>query len=444
MSADHLKVQEFESFLRNATEPGTAPRNARLVRHLLAACAPCQENLRQAATKPPAGYDFAGYDYAASFARAEQSLDAFLAKGRTPEVPVEDLLAELAQLSPEQQTRRVAEDRYAFPSFVNHLIDASHGVRYQDPARMLHLANLARLAAEACPVEAAGSEARLADVRSQAWRQYGNSLRVLGQLREAEEAISVAGRHLEAGTRDPLLRARFWTQAFSLRLAQRRFDEAIALAEEAGRIYLELGDEHAFASTLVQKAIASLYAGEAEESIRTLNEAIPLVDAERDPNLLLSACHNLVRSYIELGRPEQALSLYSETQELYRRSEDPLFKLRLAWQEGLLLRDLGHLRASEAALLQARQGFVERELFYEAALISLDLAAVYVKLHAEAELKQTVAETVPIFRALGVERELLASLLQLQQLSHQSRQTLSLLQVLSSRIEQLPARSVLR
>lgn len=439
MSADHLKVQEIESFLRNATEPGTAPRNARLVRHLLAACAPCQENLRQAATKPPAACD-----YAASFARAGQSLDAFLAKGRTPEVPMEDLLAELAQLPPEQQNRRVAGERYASPSFVKHLIDASHGVRYRDPARMLHLANLARLAAEACPVEAAGSEARLSDVRCQAWRQYGNALRVLGHLREAEEAISVARLHLEAGTRDPLLRARFCTQAFSLRLAQRRFDQAIALAEEAGQIYLELEDEHAFASTLVQKAIASLYAGEAEESIRTLNHAIPLVDAERDPNLLLSACHNLVRSYIELGRPEQALSLYSETQELYRRSEDPLFKLRLAWQEGLLLRDLGHLRASESALLQAREGFVERELFYEAALISLDLAAVYVKLQAEAELKQTVAETVPIFRALGVERELLGSLLQLQQPSLQSRQTLSLLQSLSVRIEQLPARSVLR
>lgn len=438
MSADHLKVQDFERFLRKATEPGTAPLNARLVRHLLADCAPCQENLRKAASPSPGGYD-----YGRSFAHAAQSLQAFFAKGRTSEASPEELLAELAQLPAAEQAERVADERHALPSFIKHLIDTSHGVRYQDPARMLHLANLARLAAEACPAEAAGSAPRLSDLRAQAWRQYGNSLRVLGHLREAEEAISIARRHLEEGTRDPLLRARFCTQTVSLRLAQRRFEEAIGLAEEAGEIYLDLEDEHAFASTLVQKAIACLYAGEGEESIRILNRAIPLVDAERDPNLLLSACHNLVRSYIELGRPEQALSLYSETRDLYRRSEDPLFKLRLAWQEGLLLRDLGHLRASETTLLQARQGFVDRELFYEAALISLDLAAVYVKLQAESELKQTVAETVPIFRALGVERELLGSLLQLQQPSHQNRQTLALLQVLSSRIEQLPARSVL-
>ena len=438
MLADHLKVQDFERFLRKATEPGTGPRNARLVRHLLAACAPCQENLRKAASTSPESYD-----YGTSFARAEQSLAAFLAKGRTSDASPEDLLAELAQLPRAEQVERAAGERYAAPAFIHHLIEASHGVRYQDPARMLHLANLARLAAEACPVEAAGSKPRQADLRAQAWRQYGNALRVLGRLREAEEAISAARRHLEAGTRDPLLRARFCTQAVSLRLAQRRFDEAIELAEEAGQIYTDLGDDHAFASTLVQKAIASLYAGEGEESIRILNRAIPLVDAERDPNLLLSACHNLVRSYLETGRPEQALSLYSETRDLYRRSDDPLFKLRFAWQEGLLLRDLGHLRASETALLQARQGFVERELFYEAALISLDLAAVYVKLQADAELKQTVAETVPIFRALGVERELLGSLLQLQQPPHQNRQTLALLNVLSARIEELPARSAL-
>lgn len=436
MPADHLEVQDFEQFLRNATAPGTAARNHRLIRHLLASCPPCQENLRKASAKPPAGYD-----YRTSFVQARQSLDAFLARGQETEVPAEELWAGLDRLDAEEQAGQVANDRrYAFPSFIKLLVDRSHGVRYQDPNRMLHFAHLACLAADACSIEAAGSAPRLADLRAQSWRQYGNALRVLGQLRDAEDAISVAGRHLEAGTRDPLLRARFFTQTVSLRLAQRRFDEAIVMAEEAGQIYTELGDDHALASTLVQKAIACLYAGEGEESIRILNRAIPLIDAERDANLLLSACHNLVRSYIELGRPEQALSLYSETRSLYKRSEDSLFKLRFAWQEGLLLRDLGHLRASESTLLQARQGFVDRELFYEAALISLDLAAVYVKLQAEAEFKQTITETVPIFRALGVERELLGSLMQLQQLSHQNRQTLALLQVLNTRIEQLSTR----
>jgi pentatricopeptide repeat protein len=437
MSANHPTLNSFEDFLRKPAEPGKAARNQKLVRHLLADCAPCQENLREAVVKRSGAFD-----YSVSFAGAERSLNASLAREQTGGLSPEELLAELDRLPVEEQVARVSsESRFAFPAFVRHLVDASHEVRYRDPGRMLHLASLARLAAEACSVEAAGSEIRSFDLRAHAWRQYGNALRVLGRLHEAEEAVATARRHLEAGTRDPLLRAQFCTlAAASLRMSQRRFAEAIELCNEAGEIYAELEDPHALASTLVQKAIALLYSGEAEEAVRALNQAIPLIEPERDPNLLLAACHNLVRCYIDLGRPEHALSIYSEMRDLYKKSSDAIVRLRASWQEGLLLRDLGHLRTAETALLEVRQGFVDRALFYDAALVSLDLAAVYVKLQAETELQQTVAESMPIFQALGVEREILASLLQLQQLAHKTRQALDLLKSLSSRIEKLQSR----
>ncbi|MES1240284.1 MAG: hypothetical protein ABUT39_01570 [Acidobacteriota bacterium] len=438
MSTDHSRVEEFERFLRRPKEPGSAPRNTRMVRHLLAGCAPCRENL-SAAVSNRAG----GYDYGEAFAGAQRSLSAFLAKAPAPAETAEVLRAELEAMPEEARIAAAAQSRYAHPVLVRHLIEASHGLRYQDPAGMLHLAELAREAAEGCTVEAAGSAEHLADLCGQAWRQYANALRVLGRLPESEEAFATAQAHLDTGTRDPLLRARLFAQAASLRYFQRRFTEAVGLYDEAGQIYQELGERHSLASTMVQKAIASLYAGEAEDAVRILNQAIPLIDAEGDPHLLLAACHNLVRCYIDLGRPEQALSIYSETRELYKRFDDPLIRLRVAWQEGQLLRDMGHLRASESVLLQARQGFVERNLLYEAALISLDLAAVYVRLQAEPELRQAVTETVPIFRALGVDREALASLLQLRQLSHQSRQALEVIRLLNSRIEQLPPRQVL-
>lgn len=440
MLADHLNTRDFAEFLRNATEPGRSARNNRLVRHLLASCSPCQENLKKAVSQ-----ELGERDYGASFAGAERSLDSFLAKEMSGQSSPEELLAELSPLPAEEQAARVATDpRFAMPGFVRHLVDASHAVRYKDAARMLHLANLARLAAEGCTVEAAGSEPKRADLRAHAWRQYGNALRVLGRLHDSEEAVATARRHLEAGTRDPILRAQFCTlAAASLRMAQRRFSEAIELCSDAGEIYAELGDNHALAGSLVQKAIALLYSGEAEEAVRTLNRAIPLIEPDRDPHLLLAACHNLVRCYAELGRPEHALSIYSEMRGLYKRFDDPLIRLRAGWQEALLLRDLGHLRAAETALLEVRQGYVGREILYEAALVSLDLASVYVKLQAEAELRQTVAETVPIFQALGVGREVLASLLQLQQLSRQTRQALDLLRTLNSRLEKLPSRQTL-
>lgn len=434
MRDEHSTLEDFEQFLRKPTGPGSSSRNTRLVRHLLATCPPCRENLAQAVSKPKPEPE-----YGEAFARAQQSLAAFFETGEAAAAPPEELLEELQPLPAAAQIERVRSDRrYAHPSFVKHLIDASHAVRYQDPAGMLHRAALARAAAEACSTETVGSELKQADLLAQAWRQYGNALRVLGRIREAEEALGNAYRHLGQGTGDPLLRALYFTQMASLRMFQRRFSDAIDLTEEAGQIYRSLDDDHELAGTLVQRAIARLYAGEAEDAVQILNRAIPLIDAERDSQLLLIASHNLVRCYIDLGRPEQALSIYFETRDLYKRFQEPLIRLRVSWHEGQLLRDLGHLRTAEKVLLQARQGFSERELFYEAALISLDLAAVYVKLQAEPQLQRTIAETVPIFRSLGVDREALAMLLQLQQLTHQSRKALELLGLLSSRIEKLP------
>lgn len=287
-------------------------------------------------------------------------------------------------------------------------------------------------------VETVGSAAQLADLKAQAWHQYAHALRVSGQLAAAEAAFDAAQRFCEEeGTGDPLLRAQLLTGRASLRISQGRCGEAITLADKAAHIYSKLDESSSVASAMVSKAVAQIYAGEIEAAVRTLDRAIPLIDSENDPKLLLAACHNLIRCYLDLEQPEQALSLYFETRHLYQEFSDPLIVLKAAWQEGQLLRDLGHLKSAEAALLRARQGFQERDLLYEAAMVSLDLADVYLKLDMVQSLRETVAATVPIFRALGLDREPLAMLLQLGQVDHQSRQAFRLIQTLTTRVEEL-------
>ena len=455
MLTDHPAATDLETFINNASASPRNPAVTRIVRHLLAGCPICQEQLLRLGWSPrrlerlvrlPVGQrDWKAASlsnaYDAAFAKAENALGAFYAEDRPAEDDPVDLLAALASLPEQDQVLQVVIDaRFASPGFVRKLVDLSYAARYENVSRMLQLALLARLAAEACTSITAGSPAKLADLRALSWRQYANALRISGRMREAEEAFAQAQNFCDAGTGDPPLRANLFARLLSLRVFQRRFDEAIALADEAASIYSELGEDHSVASTMVQKAIAQIYSGEADAAVRTLNRAIPLVDPEGDPHLLLAACHNLVRAYIETGEPERALSIFFEVRSLFHDYRDPLIALRASWQEGQILRDLGHLRAAEAALLKARQGFLERGLLYEVAVVSLDLASVYLRLGETANLRETVAAMVPIFSSLGVDRDALAALLQLQQAEHQDEAAFELIRFLSSRLEQLPQR----
>lgn len=454
MFTHHPTRADLEAFLHDATRVA-ATTNAFVIRHLVAGCRACGEHLddlgwerrrfdRLLQLRPSSLEESnagSGFDYGQAFAGAERALAAFFAQGRPPEFSADELRAELDTLAASEQIRRVSTDRrFANPELVKQLIEASQAVRFHDPEKLLHLAHLGCLAAESCSAEECGSPERLADLRCQGWRQYGTALRVQSRLRESEAAFARAQRFCEEGTGDPPVRAQLFSTLLSLRMAQRRFSEAIQLAEEAGQIYQEIGENNALASTLVQKAIAYIYAGEPVNAVPILNRAIPLIDPQ-DTHLLLAACHNLVRCYIDLERPEQALSLFFEIRDLYREVDDALILLRAGCQEGYMLRDLGHLRAAEAAFIRARDGFCEHKILYEAAVASLDLAAIYVKMGDVEKLEQTVATTVPIFRSIGVDREALASLLQLRQLAEQGQRAFEVIRLLGTQIEQLGRKS---
>jgi tetratricopeptide (TPR) repeat protein len=452
MFEGHPTSNDFNLFLRGTSHSGSAARNARVLRHLLAACAACRQHLNEIgwdgsrleslvhtpSVEPADRLRKSGnYNYEAAFAKVDRAVSALLAKEQPAARRTEDLLTELLSC-PEKASH---ESRFATPQVVKALIDRSHAVRYQNPEEMLHLASLAQIVAETCSSSGSDSELRLADLRVRAWGQFGNALRVSGRPREAEEALTKAQGYRQKGTGDPALKAWLLEKVTPLDIFKGRFDKAIESIAEAGRIYRELGETHLLASTMVQKAIACLYKGDTESAIPVLNQAIPLIDHEVDPHLLLAACHNLLRAYIDLDRPEQARCLYSEIRPLYQEFTDSMILLRAAWQEGQLLRDLGHLRAAEETLLRARKGFLEKNLAFEVAAVSLDLAAIYVRLGLVEEVKNTVTTALPIFRALEVGREALGSLLQLQQVADQEQQALELIRSLNARIQPLARRT---
>jgi tetratricopeptide (TPR) repeat protein len=395
------------------------------------------------AERPDGKHPYLNYDLA--FAKAEAAVEALLSEALPPPAPTDDLLRVIESLPEAERISLVIKDpRFAYSQVVSRLAERSNALRFSDSRQMLEDARLAVELAGVCRAEVCGSSERLADLKALANSQFATALRVNGQLVEAEAAGNLALALLHQGTGDPVLRAGVFRQIATIYQFQRRFEKAIEILQEAATISRQIGDNHATATALVQESIATLYAGEAEVAVRLLNQAVPLIDQEVDPQLLLAACHNLVRCYIDLDRPEQALAIYSEIRELYKELSQPLISLRAAWQEGQLLRDLGHPQAAETALLRAREGFLERGLMFEVALVSLDLASVYIRMGRAADVRQTAEATVPIFRALKIEREELAALLQLQQVADQQQKALDLVRFLNSRIQPMSRDEVLK
>ncbi|HXO21173.1 MAG TPA: hypothetical protein VOA87_14760, partial [Thermoanaerobaculia bacterium] len=275
MYKNHPTLEDFEGLL-HASRPNRH-RNARIVRHLLAACSACCDQLRimgwpanrltrlvhlpggSQDLETEASFARALHDYDEAFARADQAVSEFLAVPPMPSEDAKDLLAELTRQPLERQEDLLqSESRFASPQLVRELIERSHGTRYEDPEAMVHWANLAKTAALCCTAQATGNPARLADLQARAWGQFGNSLRVAGRLREAEKALASAQEALQAGTGDPALRARLLEQTASLHTFNRAFNAAIEILAEAAEIYSDLGESHSLARTLVQEAIACL------------------------------------------------------------------------------------------------------------------------------------------------------------------------------------------
>lgn len=248
------------------------------------------------------------------------------------------------------------------------------------------------------------------------------ALRVNGRLPESDLALATASTFYNAGSGEPRLQALLLSHTSVLRCYQRQFDLAIYLAKEAECIYRSLGDNLLIAQAILHQASPLIYTGDAGKAAQLCREAIALLDEGQDPQLFLTAHHNLVRCYIDLGSPEEALATHFGARELYQKHGDPLVLLRATWQEGQLLREIGHLNNAEAALLRARKGFLEQGLGFEVALVSLDLADLYLKTGNLARVRQTVAEAVPLFRSLRVGREMMAALLQFQQAAEQEEQ----------------------
>lgn len=320
------------------------------------------------------------------------------------------------------------------------LLERSYTVHLSDPETALRLADLAAMSAEGLDPRLHDA-AQTADLQARAWSEVANSHRITGDLAKADRFMARALDCRSRGTGDVRLLARMSSLAAALACAQRRFDEAFRLLDVAYALYTNLNDRHAAGRVLIARGLYSGYLGDPLEGINYLLQGLNTIDRGQEPKLAFQALHNIVLLRVELGEYEEASRCLDRMQPLYDRYLSDLERLKLRWVEGKIAAGLGRLEEAEAAFVEASRDFDRAGLGYRAALVSLDLVAVWLRQGRTAEIRQLVATLLMTFRAVGVEREALAGILLLRDAVECEQATLELLQLIAISLGRLDGRA---
>lgn len=251
-----------------------------------------------------------------------------------------------------------------------------------------------------------------ADQQALARAYLGNARRVASDLFGADRAFHEGRPLLRQGTHSPIVRAEFLSLLGSLRIDQARYPQAKRLLEEARKAFEKWGrGPRDVGRVLLKLGLCAGYSGEAETAVELFSEAVERVETLEDERLRLSAHHNLADWTVETGDSLEALVRFQKARPLYQRfAGDPWVELRRRWLEGRIHAGLGDFAVAREAFEEVRALAARRELAYELAMVSLELAVLHLNQGDVARVRELAEEMTPIFHSQDLHRHALAAM----------------------------------
>jgi tetratricopeptide (TPR) repeat protein len=323
------------------------------------------------------------------------------------------LLEELLALPPDGREAGLRSGRFSTIAVCELLIERSFVEGFEDPARARELADLAVQVADRLDLLLYGRSV-VQDFKARAWAYLGNARRLGSDLQGAEKALSLAEYFSEEGSADPLEEARILDLKASLLGDQGHLEAAAALLDVVVDIYEDIRDAHRQGRALISKGLILAYACRPEEGLGWIHRGLELIRFEQEPRLVLMANHNIAWCLTDCGRAEEARRHLDGILPLYDRFSDPWTRLRLGWLEARIAAGLGRCEEAETRLQQLRRACVEQKLGYDASLVTLDLAGLYLDQGRTAEVRRLAEEALPVLLAQDIHREAMAALIAFQ------------------------------
>jgi tetratricopeptide (TPR) repeat protein len=258
--------------------------------------------------------------------------------------------------------------------------------------------------------EASGPQAWQSRPRGFCELFVANALRVAGKLAAAREAFAHADElwaQGEAGDPAGLLDG---TRRLDLKASFLRQDGDFAQALDLLDQALIGSPPQAAAHFLIQRATTQSRAGDYEMALEALKQVEHRIAMDREPRLFYGYHFSIALNYSHLGRYREAERLLPQIEALAADLRNDLDGIRTLWLAGRVHAGLGRREEAVAALAEVRRCFLAREIAYDYALVSLELATLHLEQGRTGLVKELAGEMVWIFEGEKVHREALAAL----------------------------------
>lgn len=340
-----------------------------------------------------------------------------------------ELWAAVHKQKPLRQRQTIRKDPAFWTwAFAERLCEESRKMAAHSADQALQLAELALWVAERAAVPEVWRPLLLA----YCWAFIGNARRVKGNLPFADEAFQRADDLWQAGASvdpAPLDGTRLLDLKASLRNYQERFDEALSLLDQAAASVRALDSK---TRLLLQKATTLETKGSNQEAIDVL---LKIERKNLSPENLFGLQFNLVVNLLCLGKHEEASGLIKEVRDLAVSLGHQLHLVRVLWLEARIAVGQGRTDDALAALDQVRGSFTVRQIAYDTALVSLEIAVLWLERGRTAEVRAVAQGMAWIFKSQGLHVHALAALNLFRQAAVQETATVELVRQIHRYLE---------
>jgi tetratricopeptide (TPR) repeat protein len=400
-------------------------------RHLESGCSPCHQEifgmLGELLGEAPEAVEVPGAIFAAE-AGGEDGYDAAISRALEGALLKLELRSKERQKLPEALETlgrkgpltfgREAPSRLRGPAGIEALLQKSWEARFENPQEMVLEAGLASTWAQGLDPERFGA-GFIQELRCRALIELGNAYRVADELEQAQKTLDQADRVMVEGLEDGLemdemLALRLCDIQASLHADRRLFAESCEALDAIHMIHLQRGDRHLAGRALISKGAHKASQGNTGEAEQLILQGLEMIDAEREPALVLASLHNLLSLMVDRGQFREAQAILFRNRTQLSEAAGRINVLKLRAMEGRIAAGLGELALAEQIFREVTQELQNEHLSYKAALSSLELAAVLREMGRDAEAQAAILGAVEVFLRLGVDRVAIAAMLVLR------------------------------